>query len=714
MWSSFQARSALTQHASSWTTMSRTMSALHSFAVLFIPAHPYLITKITPNSAFLPESLPAPSSGYLTVLLLPTPTQLYIVFRYLPVSLGSLPHVPIEPVTEASLRIIHITRQFFPGYGGLETVVENLASRQAAKGHDVTVVTLNKLFGSNTLLPASERLDAVKIIRISFFGSQRYPIALLILKHVRDADVVHVHAIDFFFDFMALTQILHRKTMIVSTHGGFFHTKFASRLKKVYFASVTRLNIARYAFVAASSDHDLRTFSGIRPRGIGSIVNGVDCSKFADLTRATAPKQAIYFGRLAPNKNIAALFPLIAAVRRIDPAWRLVIAGRPMGVTVHELAEHARSAGVETAVTIMDSPSDEMLRKAISCSSVFVSPSDYEGFGISAIEGLSGGLLPVLSDIDAHRDTVRATGYGLLADFSRPEILAQKMLSAWRDWNTGGYDEAEVAARLETFSWAAVVDQFEEIYAKVVGDKERNILGSRIKVLRRDEAKNLIDDAVAEAAPLRVAFLNVHLANKASSNPAVAEALQGFNLLNDGLGVDLASNALYGRQFPDNLNGTDLIPDYLDRSNHRLRLFLLGATQPVISAAAEVYARRWPQHSVVGIHHGFCPPEQERVLANRIRAVRPDIVLVGMGNPRQELWLARNIPDVCPVGIAVGALFDFQTGKIARAPEAVRKARLEWLYRLSQEPRRLVGRYLVGNAVFVGRVVLQVARGERA
>ena len=109
-----------------------------------------------------------------------------------------------------------------------------------------------------------------------------------------------------------------------------------------------------------------------------------------------------------------------------------------------------------------------------------------------------------------------------------------------------------------------------------------------------------------------------------------------------------------------------------------------------------------------------CPPEQERALADWIRVVWPDIVLVGMGNPRQELWLAQNIPDVCPMGIAVGALFDFQTGKMSRAPVAMRKARLEWMYRLLQEPSRLVGRYLVGNVVFLGRVALQVAQGERS
>ena len=224
----------------------------------------------------------------------------------------------------------------------------------------------------------------------------------------------------------------------------------------------------------------------------------------------------------------------------------------------------------------------------------------------------------------------------------------------------------------------------------------------------------LIDSHVLRREPLRVAFVNAHLANEAAGSPEVAAALEGFHQLNDGVGLDLASLLLYGRQFPVNLNGTDFTPTYLDRTRLKLRLFLLGANARVVAEVADFYARRWPQHEVAGFSHGYFDASEAAALGDRVRAARPDVVLAGMGNPRQELWLSKFIPDVAPVGMAVGALFDFQTGNVRRAPAVVQKLRMEWVYRMAAEPRRLGKRYTVGNAMFLSRVAMQFARGERA
>ncbi len=612
------------------------------------------------------------------------------------------------------MNIVHVTRQFHPGHGGLENVVDNLARLQAAKGHQVRVVTLNKLFGRSETLPSAETREDVKIVRIRFFGSQRYPIAPSVLQHLWDADLVHVHAIDFFFDFLAITKLIHRKTLIVSTHGGFFHTEFASHLKRLYFLTVTRLSLRSYAFVAASSEQDRELFSPIRRRGIATVANGVDCDKFAGLSRTHLSKQMIYFGRLAPNKNLDALMLLLQVLRGRDPAWRLVIAGRPMGVSVDYLMGAAKIASVADAVTIIDTPTDVLLRNAIGTSSVFVSPSHYEGFGIAAIEAISAGLMPVLSDIKAHRDTVRTAGAGILVDFSRPSEVADTILAHHGRWNVNGEAADMLIRRLAFFSWASVAERFEDIYTRVTGRKERNIVGARVRVENRGTVISMIDDAVANRTPLRLAFVNAHLANKLARSVDLRNSLEGFCLLNDGLGLDLASIALYGQQFPENLNGTDLVPTLLCQSKRKLRIYLLGGSEEVVCSAAKLYAGQWPQHNVVGHHNGFFSEEEEKSVADCVRATNPDVVLVAMGNPRQEIWIARHIPSVCPVGLAVGALFDFQVGRVQRAPLLIRTARLEWLYRMCLEPRRLWRRYVFGNAMFLGRVVTQAARGERA
>ena len=141
--------------------------------------------------------------------------------------------------------IVHVVRQFHPGVGGLENVVLELASAQVKAGHRVRVVTLDRLFNDarRQKLPPSETLDGIEIVRIPYFGSSRYPIAFSALRHIKDADLVHVHAIDFFFDYLAWTKPLHGRKLVVSTHGGFFHTTYAALLKRVWFHTLTRLSL---------------------------------------------------------------------------------------------------------------------------------------------------------------------------------------------------------------------------------------------------------------------------------------------------------------------------------------------------------------------------------------------------------------------------------------------------------------------------------------
>lgn len=163
------------------------------------------------------------------------------------------------------MNIVHIVRQFHPALGGIESVVRELASAQVAAGHRVRIVTLNRVFKAtgDNLLPARAVVDGAEVIRVPFFGSTRYPLAPSVIKFIGAADVVHVHAIDFFFDYLAWTKFLHRKKLVVSTHGGFFHTPYAARLKHLYFLTVTRMSLAMYDCVAAVSIADREMFGKI-------------------------------------------------------------------------------------------------------------------------------------------------------------------------------------------------------------------------------------------------------------------------------------------------------------------------------------------------------------------------------------------------------------------------------------------------------------------
>ena len=153
----------------------------------------------------------------------------------------------MAPTGNVAMNIVHVVRQFHPALGGIESVVRELASAQVAAGHRVLKATQDQV------LPARGVVDGAEVIRLPFFGSTRYPLAPSVIKFVKDADVVHVHAIDFFFDYLAWTKLLHRRKLVISTHGGFFHTPYAARLKRLYFLTITRFSLAMYDLVAAVS-----------------------------------------------------------------------------------------------------------------------------------------------------------------------------------------------------------------------------------------------------------------------------------------------------------------------------------------------------------------------------------------------------------------------------------------------------------------------------
>ena len=614
------------------------------------------------------------------------------------------------------LTIVHVVRQFHPGIGGLENFVEQLAVHQLAVGHRVVVVTLDRVFDDpgERQLPAFEVHRGVEIRRIRWHGSRRYPLAPAVLTALRGADLVHVHGVDFFCDYLAATAPLHRKPMVLTTHGGFFHTSFARGLKTAYFNSVTRLSLSRYRAVIACSEEDARTFRPVAGDRLSLIPNPVDVDKFAGLADPNG-STLIYFGRLAPNKQVGRLIDWFAGLAARGAEWRLIIAGKPMGVPARALVEQVESLGLSDRVEVHDTPSDAQLRQLIGRSSAYACASAYEGFGLAAVEGASAGLFPLLSDIPPFRDTLGRIGYGTLVDFTGPAgwgdsyVRFEQSLDAFRS----SFGPQRVRDAVEPFAWSAAIGAFNDVYDRVLGRSRRRIGHVRVDVLDQAAAASQVLDAAGTARPLMVAFCNAHTANLAARDGALRLALAEAMVLNDGIGVDIASRALFGDSFPANLNGTDFVPHLLAVATRPLRLFLLGAAEGVAEAAAATVRSRYPHVEVVGTQHGYFGEEQDEAVVARIRESGANMVLVAMGQPRQELWAARRYRQIAGPVLCVGALFDFLAERVPRAPKAVRKLRMEWAFRLVQEPRRLSGRYLVGNLAFISRVVRQQLAGSR-
>lgn len=237
-----------------------------------------------------------------------------------------------------------------------------------------------------------------------------------------------------------------------------------------------------------------------------------------------------------------------------------------------------------------------------------------------------------------------------------------------------------------------------------------DILGVNVLSGSLRDVVALIDSRLREGRAVRVAFLNAQLSNVCSWRQDLKTRLRNFMVLNDGAGLNIARKILYGTAFKENLNGTDFVPAFLDKTVLDLRIFLLGAEPGVVETAAARISARWPRHIVVGYHHGFIAGIDEDALRATILDAKPDLMLVGMGNPRQEEWISENVPQLCPGAMATGALLDFIAGKFPRAPMWMRRKGMEWVYRLWLEPRRMAGRYLIGNFIFIGRLGLAWAR----
>lgn len=299
------------------------------------------------------------------------------------------------------MKIVHIVRQFYPSLGGLEDVVQSLAREQRRAGHDARVVTLDRIFGSKTVLPAHDEVDGIPVQRLPWRGPSKYPLCPSVIRHLGGADVVHVHAIDFFFDYMALMRPFIKGKLVASTHGGFFHTPYAARLKRVWFQTITRVSAMAYDAILCTSENDGASFSRIVSGSrLKTIENGVNLAKFQNAAALKPKKTAIYFGRLSSNKGIDRAIALLAELVKLDPEWRLIVCGRPYDVTAEQLAHIAANLGVSSAVMIEAEPSVERIRELIGQASFYFGFSRHEGFGLAAVEAMSAGLVPVLSDIE--------------------------------------------------------------------------------------------------------------------------------------------------------------------------------------------------------------------------------------------------------------------------------------------------------------------------
>jgi exopolysaccharide biosynthesis WecB/TagA/CpsF family protein len=235
------------------------------------------------------------------------------------------------------------------------------------------------------------------------------------------------------------------------------------------------------------------------------------------------------------------------------------------------------------------------------------------------------------------------------------------------------------------------------------------ILGVRIKNTTLNAALNDIMQHAHSSQKSLFSFVNADCLNIAYHHGKYRQALaQSDQVFADGSGIRMACRLLKEKLL-GNVNGTDLFPKLCERlAETHLSIYLLGAKPGVAQATATIMQQRYMGLKIAGTQDGYFTQEDTAQVIEQINQSGASILLVAMGAPRQELWLAEHRAELNPsVCMGVGGLFDFYSGRISRAPVWMREIGLEWIWRLLQEPRRMWKRYIIGNPLFLYRISQQ-------
>ncbi len=230
-----------------------------------------------------------------------------------------------------------------------------------------------------------------------------------------------------------------------------------------------------------------------------------------------------------------------------------------------------------------------------------------------------------------------------------------------------------------------------------------HLFGVDIDVMTMQDAVSAIDDSLRtpDAACQYVVTPNVDHVVVLEKHPEFRAAYEDASLvLADGWPVVLASRLLR-KSLPERVSGSDFVPAIFDQAQltkNPLRIYLLGAGPSVAERAAENIQAKWPAVEVVGCYSppfGFEKEESEtEAILDRIREAKPHLLVVGLGAPKQELWVHQHQSRIhANWALCVGACIDFMAGEKRRAPYWMQKCGLEWFFRMLSEPRRLFKRY---------------------
>ncbi|HEX6848046.1 MAG TPA: WecB/TagA/CpsF family glycosyltransferase [Chitinophagaceae bacterium] len=234
--------------------------------------------------------------------------------------------------------------------------------------------------------------------------------------------------------------------------------------------------------------------------------------------------------------------------------------------------------------------------------------------------------------------------------------------------------------------------------------KRIHILGTPIDNLTMQETLDLVDAAIMNNEHIHHTVVNAGKIVSMHENPELKESVTEADLINaDGQAVVWASR-LFRQPLKERVAGIDLMERLVESAHKKhYRIFFFGAKEEVVEKLVRKYVKQYSAAIIAGYRNGYFHKEDERKIAELIAQSRPHILFVAITSPVKENFLYQNRDLLKNVNLimGVGGSFDVIAGYVKRAPKWMQKAGLEWLFRVYQEPARMLKRYIIGNSKFV-------------
>lgn len=610
---------------------------------------------------------------------------------------------------------------FDRGKSGISIYVRNVVAELAAQGHELTLLVEP---GNSGFFPGFRTVEAPGWTRRAVC-SMLWHLFLLPFRIRRKE-----------YDFCVITAANRRAlafyplfTVAVVHDLAQYHVvcKY-DRFRMFYLKHVLPFFVRRAPAVLAisrSTARDLETFWRVSAEKVRVVCNGLplparsnpkhDWPERNGLERG---RYLLYISRIeSPGKNHLALIRAFELLpEELASRVRLVCAGADWHGAEAVHAAAARSPRGDRIFFPGFLPAED-LEDAYRNAAIYVFPSLFEGFGLSLIEAMHYGI-PCCCSCNSSLGEI-GEGAALLFDPEKPEEIAAALVELLESGETRRRLVAAGEERARQYSWArhaeAIADWYREradacSNAVLLGipvarvDTERTL--RRIAALARDRA----------AGRCRILItLNVDFVTNAldvwfhRGTPGLLPVLRGADFVcADGMPLVLLARLL-GCPLPERVAGADLVPMIAERAAEEgLTLYFLGGAPDKTNRAKEILLERFPTLRIVGIDTPFVSSEDseesrraDAEICRRVNVVRPDLLLVAFGNPKQELWLARNAAQLeAGAAIGIGGSFNFLCGAVRRAPRWMQRSGLEWIYRIMQEPGRLWKRYGLGLLKF--------------